>query len=100
MRPTLLKQPLTADVEAFLAKGGEIKRYGVTMNVKPYNGTRAQVNKVLRSAGWCAASMCINRDQFDILSRSADFPQAYSFEGELYWKPDEIKTYNQKRRAA
>jgi hypothetical protein len=93
------REEVDAQVAEFFARGGEVKRDKVASRIQHYNGTTGQAKKYLKTANWCAMCLDMSPSKFQIMMRNPDFPIAYQFEGELYWKESDIRDYGKRMRA-
>jgi len=96
MRPTHLKQPLTNEIEAFLANGGQIKTATRRPEAVPYLGTDKQANAVLCSAEGCASRLGMRLDNFLSHSNEPTFPQCYMHAGERKWYWKEVHSWRRR----
>lgn len=96
MRPTQLKQSLSADVEAFLARGGQIKTVTQRPEAIPYQGTDKQAGAVLCTAEGCAARLGMRLDNFLVHANEPTFPQCYLHMGERKWYWKEVHQWRRR----
>jgi hypothetical protein len=96
MRPTQLKQSLCADVEAFLASGGQIKTATKRPEAIPYLGTDKQANAVLCTAEGCAVRIGLRVETFLAHATESTFPQCYLHMGERKWKWKEVHAWRRR----
>ena len=96
MRPTHLKPTLDAEIAAYLAAGGVIKKECSSNIPEKYHGNEKDALRLLRGEVYIATAMRMGIEQFRVQALAEGFPQCYLHAGERKWYVREVRAW-QKR---